>query len=352
MACSAPSELVQGQPGDPLADLSPEDAALFEAGRTLFDQSFTPESGLGPLFNQRRCSSCHDVPVIGGGGVERVVKATAFDPQDRCDVLGEFGGPLFPLQVTAEARAAGLEVPVVPEHANARARLNAPPLFAGGMIESIPDEDLLGLADPEDEDGDGISGRAARDGGRVGRFGLKATHATLEGFIVEALAGEMGLTTEAGPGQTAPEVSTAQVESLVAFSTLLSPVGAEAAGGRGEDLFESVGCASCHTPFHEAGPSAPAGMAGRRFPLYSDLLLHDLGPEVSGHCTPSASPTEWRTQPLAGLRYRVGLMHDGRSVSVEAAVARHGGEAAVVVARFRGLGGEEREALVRFVRGL
>ena len=239
----------------------------------------------------------------------------------------EFGGPLFPQQITSEGRTAGLEIPVVPEHANARARLNAPPLFAGGMIESIPDDILLALADPDDEDPDGISGRAARVEGRVGRFGLKATHATLEGFVVEALAAEMGLSTESMPHEAVPDVSAAQVASLVAFSRLMSPVGPESEGGRGEGLFASVGCASCHTPYHEAGPTAPAGTDGRRFPLYSDLLLHDLGPEVSGHCTRGASPTEWRTQPLAGLRYRVALMHDGRSVSVEEAIARHGGEA-------------------------
>ena len=352
MACSGPSELVQGQPGDPLAGLGAADATRFERGRSLFDQEFTPESGLGPLFNQRRCSSCHDVPVIGGGGVERVVKATVFEPPDRCNVLSEFGGPLFPQQVTEEASVAGIELPVVPEHANARARLNAPPLFAGGLIESIPDEVLLALADPDDDDGNGISGRAARDGGRVGRFGLKASHATLEGFVIEALAGEMGLSTAPGSEDAAPEMSAAQVESLVAFSALLGPVGAESESGRGEDLFASVGCASCHTPFHEAGTSAPAGMAGRSFPLYSDLLLHDLGPEVSGHCAPEASPTEWRTQPLAGLRYRAALMHDGRSNSVEDAVARHGGEAALVVARFGSLSATDRDALLRFVNGL
>lgn len=373
-ACAAPeSSVVAGAAGDPIADLEATLTHRFEEGRALFDRDFDEEEGLGPVFNQRRCSSCHDVPVIGGGGVEFARKATRVDSLGVCDPLEAVGGPLIQSRVSQSVLEAGGAVEVVPESATHRVDLNPPPLYALGLVESVLADSIIARADPDDLDGDGLSGRVARTAaGEVGRFGLKAEHATVRSFVTDALVSEMGLTSADRPSDPMvndqpfddqvpnPEISEAQVELLVAFSSLLGAVGPRSiqdpdsarrvAGG--ERLFESTGCAACHTPLHTAGPTAPPSVAGSAFPLYSDLLLHDLGPSAVGHCTPTAAVSEWRTAPLAGLRHRAAFFHDGRENSIERAIERHGGEAAPALARYQSLRPEDRAQLLLFLTTL
>jgi CxxC motif-containing protein (DUF1111 family) len=110
----------------------------------------------------------------------------------------------------------------------------------------------------------------------------------------------------------------------------------------GEKLFAAVGCASCHVP----------SLPGQSVPLYSDVLVHDMGPESASFCGIDTTPSEWRTTPLAGLRYHPGFMHDGSAQSVESALRGHGGEASAARNRFAALSPEDREALLRFLRSL
>ncbi|MCA9738953.1 MAG: hypothetical protein KC645_15095 [Gemmatimonadetes bacterium] len=362
-------------PGDPLPGLESGALEAFQAGRALFDRDFTEVEGLGPLFNQRRCSSCHDVPTLGGSGVEAVRKATRWE-DDRCDLLRAQGGDNLQARATAALSAHGILREDRPAEATAAVDLAAPALYGLGLVDRIPEAALLAGEDPEDANGDGIRGRAARDAaGRVLRFGRKGDAPDLRGFIAGALIEEMGLTTaehpaERGPNGAAlpdgvdpapdPEVPDASLDLLVAYVSGLAPVAPERLETRaaadtvraGEAVFEAIGCASCHRPELQTGPDPDPVWDERPVRLYSDLLLHDLGPERAGICGADAGPSEVRTAPLMGLRLRPSLLHDASTQRLEGALTVHGGEAANARARFLTLDPERRSALLRFLSTL
>ena len=162
-----------GLPGQAIPTLSDGNRGRFLLGRALFERIATQEEGLGPLYNQDRCSSCHDSPTVGGGSSAsvRVLKATRF-VDGRCDRLEEFGGDNIQLRVTELFAAHGFGPEDIPPEATDSGYVTAPSLFGLGLIEAIPDSALLSIADPEDRDGDGISGRLPRTAdGRFARFG-------------------------------------------------------------------------------------------------------------------------------------------------------------------------------------
>jgi CxxC motif-containing protein (DUF1111 family) len=239
----------------------------------------------------------------------------------------------------------------------------------------MPDDELLSRNDPDDADGDGISGRATRDAeGRVGRFGRKAEFATIAGFTDTALRFEVGLTTPAHPREETvngrplpadadpmpePEIDANGIALLTDFIRLLAPPAREIMSGatadtvrEGEKLFQRLRCVSCHSPEMRTGPGGVRAFDRVRVPLYSDLLLHDMGGGLSGECGPQASPTEWRTPPLWGLRYRSRLLHDGRATGVRDAVLAHGGEAAISRDAFATLRPADQMAVIRFLASL
>lgn len=357
------------QPGSPLPGLSPAELARFREGAALFHQPFTPEQGLGPLFNQDRCSSCHDLPVLGGTGVETARKATRWIPPSTCDLLEAQGGDNFQLRATAALAAAGIERETRPPAATAEVMLSPPALFGLGRMDAISVEAILAGEDPEDRDGDGVSGRAGRTpDGRVGRFGQKADVATLAEFVDIAIRTEMGLTTPDHPAEESvngqplphgtdpagdPEVDSRTLTLLVDFVRLLAvppPLRPSTASGRdsvreGERVFGELGCTGCHVP-------ALRGARGEPVRLYSDLLLHDLGPGLADICGAGASPSEWRTARLAGLRFRVALLHDGRAQRLEDAIMMHGGEATTARDAFARLRPSQRAALLAFLASL
>ncbi|MEX2284474.1 MAG: di-heme oxidoredictase family protein [Gemmatimonadota bacterium] len=374
LGCARADDVPGAAAGRPWPGLSAADSGAFVLGAALFDREFTAAQGLGPTFNDRRCSSCHDLPVLGGFGADPVRKATRFE-DGRCDLLVEDGGDMFQTGVTPALRAHGFDAEPISRRANAIASITAPVLYGLGAIEAIPDEAILSRADPDDRDRDGISGRAGQAfDGQLGRFGRKATFATIRSFVEGALSGEMGLTTQRFPqeerigGQALPagvdpvadpEVDSASVLLLTRFVTLLARVAADSVSPASADtisegrlLFERIGCASCHAPRLETGPNPVAALNRRSVPLYSDLLLHDLGPELASVCAPHAGPSEWRTSPLMGLHLRHEMLHDGRASRVEAAIGLHGGEATGSRRRFQALPPEQQAALLRFLRTL
>lgn len=362
---------VSAEIGSALPGLGAEETEAFETGRAVFARIFTPEEGLGPRFNENSCSACHTFPVDGGTGETAVRKATRHTGSDRCDVLSERGGENLRIQVTAAlAGMSGAAVPVPPE-AQHQARFTIPFIFGLGLVDAIPHETLEALADPDDADGDGVSGRIGRDrAGRPARFGRKADVASLEDFNDSALRLEMGLTTPAFPDETMaggspavppeadpapePEIDRETFAALSAFVRFLAPPspgeiveGSPAA--RGREYFEEIGCADCHVPTLQAGPHPSAAIAHRTIALYSDLLLHDMGTGLAGTCGPGAGTTEYRTEPLMGLRYRQTFLHDGRAGRVRDAIIQHGGEAESARRRFLELHRLEQEALLRFL---
>jgi CxxC motif-containing protein (DUF1111 family) len=351
-ACGSGDAPVAGEPGDPLPGLREPEMEDFRAGAALFNRVFSPEEGVGPLFNENQCSACHTSPAPGGTtGFERVVKATRFEAPGTCDLLAHEGGENVRTQSTPGLRALGIERERIPPSATEIGRFTTPFLFGLGLVEAIPDETILAREDPDDADGDGISGRAGRTAdGRLGRFGRKAELATIPEFNDTALGFEMGLTTPSRPEEVGldgqpippgadpapdPEVDERSTELLAAFVRFLapprpSPARSPAHGdtlAAGAGLFEAIGCADCHVPAMRTGRSAIPAMDRKTVALYSDLLLHDLGPGLAGVCGVGATPSETRTEMLMGLGHRDIFLHDGRATTLEDAILAHGGEA-------------------------
>jgi CxxC motif-containing protein (DUF1111 family) len=250
-----------------------------------------------------------------------------------------------------------------------------PFLFGLGLVEAIPDEAVLSRADPDDANGDGISGRAARTpDGRLGRFGRKAEFATLREFIETALHLEMGLTTRADQVETLngkpvppgtdpvpePEVSAATVDLLLAFVRLLVPPAPSPPRSpahrdtleAGRRLFVELGCPACHTPAMRTGRSEIAALDRKTVALYSDLLLHDMGLGLADVCGYDASPSEVRTEMLMGLRSRDRYLHDGRAIDLRDAILAHGGEAQHSRDAFARLPWLRQEFVLMFLRSL
>src|SRR5262245_49197508 len=138
--CHAPAP---PKPGEPLADLTPAQVALFRAGRAVFQREFDPESGLGPLFNSVSCAECHEKPGLGGSGDEIEVHATRFTPPHTCDSLFQQGGPVIQQKATPLLQAKGIDKEQIPAAATGRARRSSPALFGFGLIDAIPDATIL-----------------------------------------------------------------------------------------------------------------------------------------------------------------------------------------------------------------
>jgi len=359
------------EPGGPLPGLTREQRALFERGRGVFQTEFTPETGLGPLFNNNACSQCHEDPVVGGIGEEVERHATAFRAP-ACDDLGAHGGPVMQDSVTPALRAAlGIEREAVPAEATDTAVRTTPSLLGLGLLEAVPDAEILALADPFDRDRNGISGRPSRTAdGRLGRFGRKAQVATLREFNAAAFVNEMGLTSPTEPHEQTiagaplppgvdptpdPELPQDAVDATTAFVRLLAPpapLPRTFVEERGRLTFVLIGCAGCHVPALVTGFNRVPALSLKVVHGYTDLLLHDMGRDLADICLGKARPAELRTEPLMGLRFKTAFLHDGRAPTIVTAIRLHAGEAARARNRFLALSSLERSALVRFLSGL
>jgi CxxC motif-containing protein (DUF1111 family) len=359
----------------PISGLSASERAAFVRGDTEFARRFSPLTGLGPIFNDASCASCHSAD--GRGRRENALQRIG-TPEN--DMLRAVGGPQIQTRAVPGAHAEQL-----PPGAPVSVRL-PPPVFGMGLIEAITDATILALADSADANGDGISGRpnyvlpaaylSAGGAPRIGRFGRKSQVSDLIQQTVEAYHQDIGITSDfivtenVNPlssvhAATAdvtpdPEVPASTVLAVVHYLRALAPpaAGAETDSRRdGQVLFTQIGCAACHVPSLPTGPSPIAALANRQAELYSDLLLHDMGDALADNRPDgSASGREWRTTPLWGLRLmrrflngEAFLLHDGRARTVEEAITFHGGEGAASRNAFMNLTPAERSALLDFV---
>src|SRR6266540_2242156 len=362
--------------GEPLAGLTPEQNAQFEEGKRVFQRVFEPKDGLGPLFNGNSCAECHETPVVGGVGDEVEVHATRFLASNSCDPLFQEGGPVIQQDATPLLRALGIEKEQIPPSATAQARRSTPPVFGFGLVDAIPESTLLSHEDPHDANGDGIYGRANRTiDGRVGRFGRKAAVAALMDFNAGAFPQEMGVTTPLSPVEETingkpvppetdpvpdPEITVEDIEKVTAFTRFLAPPARQtltnyhdqAIAKRGQELFALLKCAACHVPKLTTGSSPIKALDRKTVALYSDLLVHDMGPELADICLEQAHPSEFRTEMLMGLRFREQFLHDGSAKSVREAIERHGGEGQYSRDKFKALGDADQKALVKFLQTL
>jgi CxxC motif-containing protein (DUF1111 family) len=365
--------------GDPLPGLSPDQLALFERGSGVFQVEFAPETGLGPLFNAVGCAACHENPVVGGAGSndpaeegeDIEVHATAFQG-GACDDLAAVGGQVVQQQVTPALRdALGIDAePDLPGATHA-GRRTTPDVFGFGLLDAVPDAQLLALADPNDRNRDGISGRVHRTrDGRIGRFGRKAQAATLREFNTDAFVMEMGVTSPGNQTEQTvggaplpdgvdptpePEVTADQFDAANAFVRFLAPprpLPRDLQATVGSLTFVRIGCAGCHVPALVTGANPVQALSFKVVPAYTDLLLHDMGPALADVCLGDAQPAEFRTEPLMGLRFATAFLHDGRALTIAQAVALHGGEAAAARNRFLRLSPFARFSLLRFLKTL
>lgn len=380
--------------GDPIDGLTQAELHAFNRGREIFKKHFKPSEGVGPLYNATSCASCHSTPVAGGSsklyrnfylarigtGGSQTDFATLPSP-----VVPSYGGRTH----------AGAEFSlengrfVIPETMFGQevvvAQRNSLPIFGVGLFEFITDQTIMELADPNDEDDDGISGRFNTDTGALGRFGVKAQSNSIELFTRAPLQNQMGITSEpflgaAGTVSVAhaaifqvstdpnlpltdddgvpdPEISPADLGDLIAFTRFLAPPQPKAFNARavqGQMLFDSLGCTSCHLPELEStrGPVR----------AYTDILLHDMGPELAdglnfgipqfSSTDPFQTGQEYRTQPLWGVSLSAPFLHDGRAQTLEEAITLHGGEATVARDQFLTLTDAERADVIAFLEHL
>ncbi|TNF25082.1 MAG: c-type cytochrome [Deltaproteobacteria bacterium] len=413
----------------PLETLSLDEELAFYSGNAFFSQAWVqaPAStdardGLGPMFNARSCGACHALdgrgrpPLADGeeilGLLFRLsVPGAAEDEAPHPDPV--YGGQLQPFGLggvpaeatpritrelveghyddgtpyTLERPRYAFDAPAygaLPDDLEVSPRV-APQVIGLGLLEAIPAAALLAREDPDDADGDGISGRAQvvldpRTGApALGRFGWKGDAPTLEAQTAGAFHGDMGLTSSLHPEPECtehqsvcdavasggdPEVSDLILSRITDYLRFLAvPVRTrwdDAEVRRGKRLFTTVGCASCHVPESRTGDDAASpALAGQRIFPYTDLLLHDMGPDLAdGRPVFRASGQEWKTPPLWGIgripavNGHDRLLHDGRARGVAEAILWHGGEAEAARDAFKALTAPERDALIAFVKSL
>jgi CxxC motif-containing protein (DUF1111 family) len=377
--------------GDPIRGLSAAERAAFERGRVLFEKRFRPSEGLGPFYNATSCASCHSTPVTGGSSrLYRNFRLAVWGPPVQQENLPPFVGPVVPAYGTGEDHMTATFSltggrSVVPEtyggESVVTAQRNAIQLFGTGLFEFVSDATIVANADPDDTNGDGISGRYNTDFGDIGRFGVKAQAHNVERFTRGPLQNQMGVTSDpfqgtggAGSGLRVqpqvsadpdeptidndgvddPEIGRGDLGDLIAFSRFLAPPAPQPfddAARRGEATFDAIGCVRCHIP---TLPSSRGTLAA-----YTDLLLHDMGPDLAdgismgeAQRTPTQSHTtesEWRTQPLWGVSMHGPWLHDGRAATLRDAVELHAGEAEAIRDAFLALTPSEQADLLRFL---
>ncbi len=400
----------------------------FEVGDSFFSQNWVtaPAStaardGLGPTFNAQSCSSCHTLdgrarppesPTDAVRGL--LIRLSLPEPLADGQPRGEphYGGQLQDRAIVglpAEGRIVIRHTEIQGTYADGQAytllaphytfadlafgpmhpdtmispRI-APAVFGVGLLEAIPEEDIRARADPEDRDGDGISGRTnevwdVQSGALVlGRFGWKANVPSVVQQVAGAFHGDIGITSSLfltencppvqqdcrqAPHGGAPEIPDARLEQVVFYNqTLAVPAMRNVDDPEvrlGARYFLQTGCAQCHVPAAKTGSHPIAALQNQVIYPYTDLLLHDMGPDLAdGRPDFQASGREWRTPPLWGIGLvetvngHTRFLHDGRARSLEEAILWHGGEGAQSRDAFMALSAKARAALLRFLESL
>jgi CxxC motif-containing protein (DUF1111 family) len=408
--------------GGAIAGLTARQAAAFAIGSEEFAEADDVPEGLGPRMNLDSCVGCHSQPAAGGS-------SPAVNPQIAFAMQGSDQIPSF-LSLNGPAREArfvrnsdgtpdggvhalftinrrdganGCKIAQPDFEAQVASRnviFRIPtPVFGAGLMEQIPDEDILSGQSSNGSlkaalgirgranfsvAGRTITGQSNNNGndGTVGRFGWKAQNKSLLLFSGEAYNVEMGVTNElfqterdeakncqyANTPNSITDVDADGMESLSSIEKfshfmrfLAAPATSTTPGGsvsigKGRNLFANVGCVFCHTPSFQTGNSTIAALRYQPVNLFSDLLVHDMGTGLAdGVSQGQAGPREFRSAPLWGLGQRIFFLHDGRTSDLLAAIAAHsseGSEANGVYSNFLGLTETDKQDLLNFLRSL
>lgn len=372
---------------EPLEGLTGPQLALHLEGDEQFAKIFSKDEGLGPIFVQAACQNCH-ASDGKGNPFNNLTRFGRYDSIGNWDAMHSFGGPQLQHRAVT-----GFTSEVIPPGATSSNFL-APNVSGLGFLEAVEDAVILSLADSNDADGNGISGvpqwlnspeyfypkpsHISNNGKYIGRFGRKASALDLLMQTVGAYKQDIGITSDydtedpvnfaisSGNSDNVadPEISSATVQAVAFYlRTLKAPPRRNENNAdviAGENLFVQIGCGSCHKQTLTTGSSEIAPLNHVAFHPYTDLLLHDMGPELDDSYTEnSALTSEWRTTPLWGLGLQKNsqggemfLLHDGRAKTFEAAIEFHGGEGAASRTNFRNLSPTEKTQLIKFLESL
>jgi CxxC motif-containing protein (DUF1111 family) len=405
--------------GNPIAGLNASELAFFTAGKLDFEEIEGIDEGLGPTMNLDGCGGCHSQPATGGTSPAvnpQVAFATKSGMTNRAPSFVRIDGPVREARfvrkpdgtpdggvhaiftIKGHPDAAGCNLGQE-DFAGQLFRNNVvfripTPVFGAGLIEQVPDAAIVAnaAANSSAKSALGINGRANRNGndGTIARFGWKAQNKSLLLFSGEAYNVEMGITNEIFQTErdqtpacqfaqvpndvTNPDAASvidgvSGIERFAVFQRFLAPPtpSADTPGGadsiaRGKALFVSTGCALCHTPSLATGDSMAAALRFQPVNLFSDLLVHDMGPDLAdGVSQGGANGREFRTAPLWGLGQRIFFLHDGRTRDLLDAIAAHrsgsaltrdASEANEVVRNFNNLSEGRKQDILNFLRSL
>lgn len=419
----------------PAANMPMAERLNFSVGNSFFRNpwvtapaSTDARDGLGPLFNTNGCQNCHvrdgrghPPEFAGDNAVSMLVRLSVPARSKRDDAIlrhhgvvpePRYGDQLQDMAIPgnepegkvviryrniskplADGSTATLRQPSVAitelkygplaDNVQLSARI-APPMIGLGLLAAVPDAALLERADPDDLDGDGISGRANRVWSAeqqqtvIGRFGWKAGQPSLKQQNAAAFHGDMGLTTSVfratpcSPAQAVcqraphggdPEVSDNILDKVTFYTANLAVPARRSSDApqvkAGQQLFRDAGCQGCHVETLRTGPSRHPWLQDQVIHPYTDLLLHDMGEGLADHRDEFlANGREWRTPPLwgIGLTERVSgkafYLHDGRARSLLEAILWHDGEAASSRVKVEAMSQTERDALIAFLKSL
>ena len=412
----------------PAPNLDVERRAAFAIGNAFFNSPWIvapatagARDGLGPLFNARSCDACHNNDGRGRppeGGERPISLVIQFatptpGPNDEPGADPRYGVNLNPFAIGgvpaegtvrihqreihgtfADGEAFVLLAPEYEFHELAYGDLHdgtgfsprvAPSVFGAGLLEAIPEDQIVALADPDDADDDGISGRPNRVWNHrtqqvvLGRFGWKANQPDIAHQTAAAFSSEIGMSTTLRPEQNCtdaqvecleapsggePEISDEIFERIVRYQRTLGVPARrnldDPTVRRGATSFASAGCTACHhSTFVTSSSTEEAAVANQTIHPFTDLLLHDMGDALADNRVDfKAAPNEWRTAPLWGLGLQetvnghTRLLHDGRARNVTEAILWHGGEAERSREAFRAMSKKDREALLAFLNSL
>jgi CxxC motif-containing protein (DUF1111 family) len=424
----------------PLPTLSEVENERHVDGDALFNRKFNTEGGVGPAFNSQSCVACHardgrgalpTLPagqsVVRLGSTESLLLRISLEtPNGPAPVPGYteqvFHRGIYDLRPDSpgtgqadvdmsfetsqftypDGRVVSLRKPVFKlvngydavgggksalDDVNLRISPRiGPPMIGLGLIEAIDPRDILALADPDDLNGDGISGRPNMIDGKLGRFGWKANNVSIRMQVATAFSNDMGIRSSIFPVETISgtalftsllerlgldwkpletELPDASLDALEFYTSTLSVPQRRNVEVRevrnGARTFDTIGCTGCHQPHFKTSSSMGISPAVRGLDIYpfSDELLHDMGDELADNRPDhQANGREWKTRPLWGIgktqtvNPRAGFLHDGRARTLEEAILFHGGEAAAARIRFANLNAPERQELISFLLSL
>ncbi|MEM9266998.1 MAG: di-heme oxidoredictase family protein [Cyanobacteria bacterium P01_F01_bin.13] len=415
------SSQAYAQPAPNLDDYWDERHAVgdlaFEAAFVTAPANVNP--GLGPLFNNASCVACHfnngrglqekgqrvvrvsqlvepkvesslplehpyaleavaptanTPPVLGMGTQVQEQSVYGYPPEGALEITWQEQAGRYADGTAYSLRSPQLELTYfdgspVPDGVVASNRIPLP-VFGLGLLEAVPEETVLAVADPDDLDGDGVSGRPnwvwdmEQQADALGRFGWKSNMPNLQQQSAAAYANDMGVSNPMFPAENGVEdidfeildAATAYVQTLAVPSRVSID---DPQVQRGERLFADANCAACHLSEMRTGAHKVPALENQMIHAYTDLLLHDMGPELADNRPDfQATGEEWRTPPLWGLGVSQTVfpystyLHDGRARTLEEAILWHGGEGASARETFRTMDSRDRAALVTFLKSL